>query len=85
MAEKKTKTEKAPVVAKVKKKKSEAIDMSGLTKDELMTKARELQVQLFDLKIKRSTSQLENQSEIWKARKDLARAMTYLTQKSQSK
>ncbi len=71
-AEKKTKSDSS-------KKKTKAVDLSGLTKDELLLKTRELQAKLFDLKIKRATSQLEDHSEMWKARKELARAKTYLT------
>lgn len=47
--------------------------LKELSKAELVGKARELEQALFQARIKRETGQLEEQSTVWKARKDLAR------------
>ena len=62
------------------KKKLEA--MKNLSEKELKQKALEAQKTLFESKIKLSTGQLENTAMIWKARKEIARVKTFLTQKS---
>lgn len=53
-------------------------ELKTLSKDELNAKVHQLEANLFDLKIKRETSQLEEQSVIWKARKELARVKMLL-------
>lgn len=55
-------------------------ELRVLTKDELSTKARELEANLFSGKMKQVTGQLEDTSSIWRDRKDLARIKTLITQ-----
>jgi large subunit ribosomal protein L29 len=61
------------------KKKLEA--MKNLSAKEMTQKVQEAHKSLFENRIKLSTGQLENTSLIWKARKDIARLKTFLTQK----
>ncbi len=63
------------------KRMKEIID---LTQAELAVKIRETQSKLFDLKIKSTTGQLEKTADLWKARKELSRLKTALTQKNTS-
>ena len=62
------------------KKKIEAL--KSLTEKELKQKVLDTQKSLFESRIKLATGQLENTSLIWKARKEIARAKTFLTQKT---
>jgi large subunit ribosomal protein L29 len=48
-------------------------ELKNLSKDELATKIRESETQLFHTRIKHSTGQLEDTATIWRLRKDLAR------------
>lgn len=47
--------------------------LKGLTKDELVRKERDLQKELFDARMKKTTGQLENTGMLWRLRKDIAR------------
>ena len=47
--------------------------LKNLSSDELKTKARELEGNLFQARMKRATGQLEDTASIWRMRKDLAR------------
>ena len=62
------------------KKKIDAL--RNLSVKELNQKVLDSHKALFESKIKLSTGQLENTSMIWKLRKEIARAKTFLTQKS---
>lgn len=55
-------------------------ELKNLSKDELVAKARELEANLFQTKMKQITGQLENTSSLWQMRKDLARVKTLRTQ-----
>lgn len=48
-------------------------ELKGLSKDELATKIRESEAQLFEVRMKKVTGQLEDTAKIWRLRKDLAR------------
>ena len=48
-------------------------ELKNLSKDELAVKARESEAQLFQVRMKKSTGQLEDTAIIWRLRKDLAR------------
>jgi len=61
------------------KKKIEGL--KNLSAKEMNQKILDNQKSLFENKIKLSTGQLENTSLIWKARKEIARLKTFLTQK----
>ena len=56
---------------------------AALSKDELLTKANEIETQLFKLKIQKGTGQLTNTALIKNMRHELARVKTFLTQRSQ--
>jgi large subunit ribosomal protein L29 len=53
-----------------------AVDLRKLTDAELSDRVREARDQLFKLRIKHSTQQLENTAGLRRAKKDLARALT---------
>jgi large subunit ribosomal protein L29 len=61
------------------KKKIDAL--RNLSAKEMTQKVGEAQKSLFENRIKLSTGQLENTSLIWKARKEIARLKTFMTQK----
>ena len=59
-------------------KASELRELSG---EELLEKTRELRTELFNLRIKKNTGQLENTAKLRTLRRDIARAETVLTQR----
>ena len=61
------------------KKKLDAL--KGLSAKEMNQKILDSQKSLFENRIKLATGQLENTAQIWKARKEIARLKTFLTQK----
>ena len=61
------------------KKKLEGL--KNLSVKEMGQKIQEANKSLFENRIKLSTGQLENTSLIWKARKEIARLKTFMTQK----
>jgi len=63
----------------VAKKKLEAL--KNLSQKEMNQKILDNRKSLFESKIKLATGQLENTSVIWKARKEIARLKTFMTQK----
>ena len=54
--------------------------LKNLTKDELTSKARTIEGDLFKARMQKVTGQLENVSSIWKMRKELARVKTLASQ-----
>ena len=52
-----------------------------LSLEELEAKSRELRGELFNVKIKKSTGQLENTAKLMLLRRDIARAETILSEK----
>jgi len=52
-----------------------------LSLEELEAKSRELRGELFNVKIKKSTGQLENTAKLMLLRRDIARAETILCEK----
>jgi ribosomal protein L29 len=59
-------------------------ELKNLSKEELVTKLRETESQLFEAKLKKVTGQLENTALIWRLRKDVARMKMLQTEKSKS-
>jgi large subunit ribosomal protein L29 len=55
-----------------------------MSADELRTKERELQEQLFRLRFQKSLGQLDNALKIRETRRDIARVKTVLRQKQQA-
>ena len=58
-----------------------AAGMRDLSVEELDAKARELREELFNVRVKRSTGQLENTAKLKQLRRDVARVETVLTEK----
>ncbi len=54
-------------------------ELKNLSADELKTRVRESEAQMFDAKMKKATGQLENTGSLWKLRKDIARLKTLQT------
>jgi large subunit ribosomal protein L29 len=48
-------------------------ELKSLSNDELATKIRESEAQLFQVRMKKETGQLEDTASIWRLRKDMAR------------
>ena len=48
-------------------------ELKNLTKEELASKLRETERQLFDVRMKKATGQLTDTASIWRLRKSLAR------------
>ena len=61
----------------------EAEELRGLGTAEVLQKRRELIEEIFHLKLRRATSQLENPMKLRQARRDLARVETILQQRSE--
>ena len=57
-------------------------ELKNLSKDELATKVRESEAQLFEVRMKKATGQLEDTANIWRLRKDIARMKMLQTQMS---
>ena len=55
-------------------------EIKDLTEDELETKQNEIRMELFNLKFRKSSGQLDNTSRISILKKDLARILTYRNQ-----
>jgi large subunit ribosomal protein L29 len=62
-----------------------ASDLRELSGEELLEKTRELRTELFNLRIKKTTGQLENTAKLRTLRRDIARAETVLTQRRGAK
>jgi large subunit ribosomal protein L29 len=60
-------------------------DVRELSTDELQEKTLELRTELFNLRIKKNTGQLENTAKLRTLRRDIARVETVLTQRLGSK
>lgn len=58
-------------------------ELKNLSKDELKAKIRESQAQLFQLRMKKETSQLEDTASLWRLRKDIARMKMLQTELAQ--
>jgi large subunit ribosomal protein L29 len=58
-----------------------ASEIRDLSSDELEAKSRELRGELFNVKVKRATGQLENTAMVLRLRRDIARVETVLREK----
>jgi large subunit ribosomal protein L29 len=58
-----------------------ASELRSLSEPELVAKSRELRDELFNVRVKRATGQLENTAKLRQLRRDVARAETVLAQK----
>lgn len=55
-------------------------DLKNLSANELVVKARGLEAELFQTKMKKVTGQLSDSATLWRMRKELARVKTLQTQ-----
>ncbi len=62
-----------------------AVDLRKLTDEELEARVVETREQLFALRLKHTTGQLEATAQVAIARRDLARAMTVRNERSRAK
>ena len=58
-----------------------ASDFRDLTPEELKSRERDLREEVFNLRFRLATGQLENTAKIMMAKKDLARLLTVLNEK----
>ena len=58
-----------------------ASELRNLSESELVAKSKELRDELFNVRVKRATGQLENTAKLGQLRRDVARAETVLAQK----
>ncbi len=61
-----------------------AKEFAAMSQEELTAKIAELKEELFNLRFRLATGQLENTMQITGVKRDIARAMTVLTQKSKA-
>jgi len=59
-----------------------AVELRELTPDELMQRESELKRKLFNLRFQRASGELDNSAELLKTRKDIARVMTIITERT---
>lgn len=59
-----------------------ASELVELTSDELGTRLKDLKEELFNLKFQHATGQLDNPMRLVQTKKDIARVMTVLNQKT---
>lgn len=57
-------------------------EIKNFTKDELVSKLRDAEAELFKLRMQKATGQLGDTATLWRHRKDFARMKMLLTQKS---
>ena len=59
-----------------------AVALRELTPAELMQRESELKRKLFNLRFQRASGELDNSAELLKTRKDIARVMTIITERT---
>jgi large subunit ribosomal protein L29 len=59
-------------------------EMRDLSLNELQTKAQDLRSEAFNIRIKRSTGQLENTARLKQLRRDIARVETIMREKREA-
>lgn len=57
-------------------------ELKGLSADELSAKERDLRKELFNLRFQSATGEIENPMRIRAVRKDIARILTLMTERS---
>jgi large subunit ribosomal protein L29 len=55
-------------------------ELREMSKDELLQKVKDLREALFNLEFQHATGQLENTAQLKKTRKDIARALTIMSE-----
>ncbi len=59
-------------------------ELKSLSKEELQSKLREAEANLFQARMQKTTAQLKDTSSIWRVRKDIARTKMLLGQLSKN-
>ncbi|MCK4570926.1 50S ribosomal protein L29 [Candidatus Bipolaricaulota bacterium] len=59
-----------------------AVELRELTADELVQREMELKRKLFNLRFQRASGELDNSAELTKTRKDIARVMTIISERT---
>ncbi len=59
-----------------------AVELRELTADELVQREMELKRKLFNLRFQRASGELDNSAELVKTRKDIARVMTVISERT---
>ena len=59
-----------------------AVELRELTADELVQREAELKRKLFNLRFQRASGELDNSAELTKTRKDIARVMTVISERT---
>lgn len=59
-----------------------AKELANLTVDELSSKVRETEAELFKLRMQLKTGQISDTASVWRNRKQLARLKSHMTQKA---
>jgi large subunit ribosomal protein L29 len=59
-----------------------AVELRELTADELVQREMELKRKLFNLRFQRVSGELDNSAELTKTRKDIARVMTIISERT---
>ena len=59
-----------------------AVELRELTQDELVERELELKRKLFNLRFQRASGELDNSAELTKTRKDIARVMTIIAERT---
>ena len=68
------------IFVRIQKNKKKMKDLKNLTKDELNSKVRAAESELFQSRMKLKTGQLANTAALWSTRKDIARMKTLISQ-----
>ena len=61
-----------------------AVELRELPVDDLVAKAKEIRSELFNVRVKHSTGQLENHAKLGTLRRELARVETVLVEKREA-
>ncbi len=59
-----------------------AVELRELTADELVQRELELKRKLFNLRFQRASGELDNSAQLTKTRKDIARVMTIIAERT---
>ncbi len=62
--------------------KTKTIDIADMTADQLNERVEQLRKEQFNLRFQKATGQLENTQRIRQVRRDIARCLTFLKQKT---
>ena len=76
--------EKLNTINELRVQSKKKTEFESLTPAELVKKEQDLRKELFNLKMQKSTGQLEDNKSLGRVKRDIARTLTYLKMKSDS-